>query len=196
MYRYTRNKLLLASWNSKSPDKPKGKHQKALETKPKITEVIENRLMAGRNIPFNFEEHPQCFFYLVTILSCSTASFLRDTLLPPVMPLLYILMPTLMGITGMTLLITSAISLTPMLLGARTVAWISITSATRCSYCPAITSYSARTSLFFCILPVRGDMIPSAFLSLSINWKNICRLFPLKTSAWTPQWTIISSAAF
>ena len=66
--RYGRNKLLPASWNSKKPDKPKGKHQKAQETKPKITEVIENRLMAGRDIPFNFEERLQRFFYLVAVL--------------------------------------------------------------------------------------------------------------------------------
>ena len=66
--RYGRNKLLPASWNSKKPDKPKGKHQKAQEAKPKITEVIENRLLAGRDIPFNFEERLQRFFYLVAVL--------------------------------------------------------------------------------------------------------------------------------
>ena len=52
---YARDKLLPASRNSKKPDKPKGKKQKAQETKPKITEAIEKRLMDGKEIPFNFE---------------------------------------------------------------------------------------------------------------------------------------------
>ncbi|MCI9325732.1 MAG: hypothetical protein HFJ00_05715, partial [Lachnospiraceae bacterium] len=65
---YARDKLLPASWNSKKPDKPNGKKQKAQETKPKITEAIEKRLMDGKDIPFNFEERLQRFFYLVAVL--------------------------------------------------------------------------------------------------------------------------------
>ena len=65
---YARDKLLPASWNRKKPDRPKGKHQKAQETKQKITESIERRLMAGKDIPFNFERRLQQFFYHVAVL--------------------------------------------------------------------------------------------------------------------------------
>lgn len=65
---YARDKLLPASRNRKKPDKPKGKNQKAQETKPKITELIEKRLMDGKDIPFNFEERLQQFFYHAAVL--------------------------------------------------------------------------------------------------------------------------------
>ena len=65
---YARDKLLPASWNSKKPDKPKGRKQKAQEAKPKITEVIEKRFMDGKDIPFNFEGRLQRFFYHVAVL--------------------------------------------------------------------------------------------------------------------------------
>lgn len=65
---YARDKLLPASRNSKKPDKPKGKKQKAQEAKPKITEAIEKRLMGGKDIPFNFEGRLQRFFYHVAVL--------------------------------------------------------------------------------------------------------------------------------
>lgn len=65
---YSRDKLLPASWNRKKPDKPKGKHLKAQETKPDITGSIEKRLMSGKDIPFNFEERLQRFFYHVAVL--------------------------------------------------------------------------------------------------------------------------------
>ena len=45
---YARDKLLPSSWNSKKPDKPKGKKQKAQETKPKITEFIDLNDKCGR----------------------------------------------------------------------------------------------------------------------------------------------------
>ena len=195
--RYGRNKLLPASWNSKKPDKPKGKHQKAQEAKPKITEVIENRLLAGRDIPFNFEERLQRFFYLVAVLPSLQCGIIPAGHL------------TVSG--DGTSVHTHACPFGHHRHGAPdnlrhfpdpdaswgwTVTWISITSATLCSSCPAITAGSTRTSLSSCVLPARGGMIPSAFWSLSMNWKNICRLFPLKTSAWTPQWTIIPPTAF
>ena len=65
---YARDKLLPASRNRKKPDQPKGKKQKAQETKPKITELIEKRLMDGKDIPFNFEERLQQFFYHAAVL--------------------------------------------------------------------------------------------------------------------------------
>ena len=65
---YARDKLLPASWNRKKPDKPKGKKQKAQETKPKITEAIEKRLMDGKDIPFNFEGRLQRLFYHASVL--------------------------------------------------------------------------------------------------------------------------------
>ncbi len=42
----------------------------------------------------------------------------------------------------------------------------------------------------FCVLPVQSVMIRSISLSLSMNWKNICRLFPPRICAWILQWTI------
>lgn len=65
---YSRRKLLPASWNRKKPEKPKGKGQKAAETKPKITEVIANRILQDKDIPFNFEARLQEFFYLVAVV--------------------------------------------------------------------------------------------------------------------------------
>ena len=65
---YARAKLLPASWNRRKPDRPKGKHQKAQETKQKITESIEKRLMAGKDIPFNFGRRLQQFFYHAAVL--------------------------------------------------------------------------------------------------------------------------------
>lgn len=65
---YSRNRLLPSSWNSKKPEKPKGKNQKALEARPKITETIAKRLMVGRDIPFNFEQRLQLLFYHAAVL--------------------------------------------------------------------------------------------------------------------------------
>ncbi len=65
---YSRNKLLPASRNRTKPDKPKGKHQKSQEKKPKITASIEKRLLDGKDIPFNFEQRLQRFFYHVAVL--------------------------------------------------------------------------------------------------------------------------------
>lgn len=65
---YSRNKLLPASWNSKKPEKPKGKGKKASEPKPKITEILVSRLLDGRDILFNFEARLQQFFYSVAVL--------------------------------------------------------------------------------------------------------------------------------
>lgn len=50
--RYRRNKLLPASWNSKKPKKPKGKGQKASESKPLITQKLVDRIMNGKDILF------------------------------------------------------------------------------------------------------------------------------------------------
>ena len=66
--RYSRNRLLPASWNSRKPEKPKGKKQKAQENRPKITESIANRLMDTRDIPFNFEQRLQLLFYHAAVL--------------------------------------------------------------------------------------------------------------------------------
>ena len=73
---YARDKLLPASWNRKKPDKPKGKNQKAQETKPKVTELIERRLMDGKDIPFNFEQHLQQFFYHAAVLPSMECGFI------------------------------------------------------------------------------------------------------------------------
>ena len=66
--RYRRNKLLPASWNSKKPKKPKGKGQKASESKPLITQKLVDRIMNGKDILFNFEERLQQLFYFVAVL--------------------------------------------------------------------------------------------------------------------------------
>lgn len=42
-----------------------GKGHKALETKPKITEILVNRLLNGKDIYFNFEATLQQLFYEV-----------------------------------------------------------------------------------------------------------------------------------
>ena len=45
-----------------------GKGHKALETKPKITEILVNRLLNGKDIYFNFEATLQQLFYEVAVL--------------------------------------------------------------------------------------------------------------------------------
>lgn len=65
---YSRSCLLPASWNSRKPERPKGKNQKAQEVRPKITETIANRLMDGKDIPFNFEQRLQLLFYHAAVL--------------------------------------------------------------------------------------------------------------------------------
>lgn len=66
--RYSRRKLLPASLNSRKPDKPNGKHQKAQESSKKITERIVERLLDGKDIPFNFESLLQQLFYHVAVI--------------------------------------------------------------------------------------------------------------------------------
>ena len=61
-------KLLPSSWNSKKPVKPKGKGQKAPETKDKISERLVGHLPDGKDILFNFEERLQKLFYSLAVL--------------------------------------------------------------------------------------------------------------------------------
>jgi hypothetical protein len=65
---YSRKKLLPASWDRKKPEKPKGKGQKAPEAKPQITQILANRILSRKDIPFNFEARLQKFFYLVAVV--------------------------------------------------------------------------------------------------------------------------------
>lgn len=65
---YARDALLRASWNSKKPDKPKGKGQKAPERRHKITDKLATRILDGKGIPFNFEARLQRLFYHVAVL--------------------------------------------------------------------------------------------------------------------------------
>ena len=188
---YARNRLLPASWNRKKPDRPKGKHQKAQEPKQKITESIERRLMAGKDIPFNFERRLQQFFYHVAVLPSMECGLIPQEHL------------TVSG--DGTALHTHACpnghhrdgapdSLRhfsdPDAAWAGTATWTSITSATHCSSCPVITPNLRRTSPCSCASPARSGMTLSASWSLSMNWKSICPLSPSRTCAWTLPWTI------
>lgn len=65
---YSRTKALPASHNSKKPDKPKGKGQKAQERHPEITKKLVKRITDGKDIPFHFEERLQRLFYHVAVL--------------------------------------------------------------------------------------------------------------------------------
>lgn len=65
---YSRSKLLPASWNSKKPQKPKAKGQKASERRPGVTDVIARRILDSKEVPFNFEGTLQRLFYLVAVL--------------------------------------------------------------------------------------------------------------------------------
>ena len=67
---YSRKKLLPASWNSSRPDRPNGKHQKAVERSINITERIVSRILNHKEILFNFEARLQAFF-----LPCGRPSF-------------------------------------------------------------------------------------------------------------------------
>lgn len=65
---YKRQKLLPSSWNCKKPEKPKGRGQKATESKPKITEIFATRIQNRKDIPFNFESRLQKLFYFVAVV--------------------------------------------------------------------------------------------------------------------------------
>ncbi len=65
---YSRDKLLPATWNSRKPEKPKGRRQKAQESKPKITQQIAGRILDGKDIPFHFEQLLQQLFYRVAVI--------------------------------------------------------------------------------------------------------------------------------
>ena len=65
---YSRKKLLPASWNSSRPDRPNGKHQKAVERSINITERIVSRILNHKEILFNFEARLQALFYHVAVL--------------------------------------------------------------------------------------------------------------------------------
>lgn len=66
--RYSRRKLFPASWNSRKPDRPKGKHQKAIESHQGIVKRMVDRILDAKPIPFNFEERLQQLFYAVAVL--------------------------------------------------------------------------------------------------------------------------------
>ena len=65
---YKRNMLLPATWHHTRPEEPKDKHKKVPEKHPHITEMLGNRLLQHKDIPFNYEEHLQDFFYCVAVL--------------------------------------------------------------------------------------------------------------------------------
>lgn len=65
---YSRDKLLPATWNSRKPEKPKGRRQKAQKSKPKITQQLAGRILDGKDIPFHFEQHLQQLFYRVAVI--------------------------------------------------------------------------------------------------------------------------------
>ena len=76
---YSRKKLLPASWNRKKPEKPKGKGQKATEAKTQITEFLSNRILLGKEIPFNFEARLQKLFYLVAVIPSLESGLIPST---------------------------------------------------------------------------------------------------------------------
>ena len=67
---YKRNKPLSPGWNRKKPNKPKGKHQKASETRSSITDSLVSRILDGKDIPFNFEAQFQKLFFVVAVSAC------------------------------------------------------------------------------------------------------------------------------
>ncbi len=170
---YARGKLLPASWNSKKPDKPKGKKHR--RQSPRSPKRLKNGSWPGRISLLTLRSSssnpsimsPSC-------LPWNAASYLRSTLTFPATAPPSIPMPAPAATTGMAHLITCAISPPPTLPGAGTATWINFTSATLCSSYPAITMSSGRTSRCSCVLPAQDGMIWSASSSLSMKWKNIC----------------------
>ncbi len=188
---YARDKLLPASWNSKSRISPKAKNRKHRRQSPKSQKLSKNGSWPGRISLLTLKGG--CSASSIMWLSClpwnpvsyqgNTLRFLETAL--PCIP-----MPAHAGTTGLVHRKACGISPTSMLPGAGTTTWKNITSATLCSSYPVITLNSGQTSRCSCVLPAQGGMIRSISLSLSMNWKNICRLFPPRICAWILQWTI------
>lgn len=153
---YSRNKLLPATWNSKKPNKPKGKGQKAPETKPRITEVLVSRLLDGRDLLFNYEARLQQFFYTVAVLPSMQSGLIPsgpltvsgDGTAVHTMPVQgengNLILPRI----PMSLLLYG-IFLTLMPPGVGTATLINTTSATLCSSYPVITADYGLTSRYF-----------------------------------------------
>ncbi len=189
---YARNKLLPASWNSKSRISPKAKNRKHRRQSPKSQKLSKNGSWPGRISLLTLKGG--CSASSIMWLSClpwnpvsyqgNTLRFLETAL--PCIP-----MPAHAGTTGLVHRKACGISPTSMLPGAGTTTWKNITSATLCSSYPVITLNSGQTSRCSCVLPAQGGMIRSISLSLSMNWKNIRPLFPSRIGAWILQWTII-----
>ena len=167
---YARDKLLPASRNRKKPDKPKGKNQKAQETKPKITELIEKRLMDGKDILLTSRDaYSSSSTMPPSCLPWHAASFQRNTLPFPATAPPYIPMPARAGTTGMAHRKTCGISPILMQPGAGTATWKNTILATLCSSYPVITANLGQTSRCSCVSPAQGGMIRSASLLLSMN---------------------------
>lgn len=182
---------------AKSRISPKAKNGKHRRQSPKSQKLSKNGSWAGRISLLTLRGGcsassimwPSCLPWNPVSYQGNTLRFLETA--PPCIP-----MPAHAGTTGLAHRKACGISPTPMLPGAGTATWKNITSATPCSNYPAITVNSGQTSRCSCVLPAQGGMIRSISLSLSMNWKNICRLFPSRICAWILQWTITPPTGF
>lgn len=199
--RYSRRKLLPASLNSRKPDKPKGKHQKAqrnlLKKSPKRS---WNGFWTGRISLSTLSPFSSSFFTMsLSSLPSGVVSFPPLTLRFPATALPSIPMPAHSVIIPgsrkvpfpqRSLLLPLAIIRILMPPGVGTATWKNTTMDILFSICPAIMTNSTRMSRSFYALPAPSAMIPSIFSPPSMNWKNICLTFPYKTCVLTLPWTI------
>lgn len=167
---YSRQKLLPASWNSKKPDKPKGKHQKAPESSEKITERIVNRLLNDKDILFNFEARLQLLFYhaaVIPSLQCGiipsgplTVSGDGTAVHTHACPRATTPKSSSHPFPRTNSPLPHVISLTPMPPGGGIAIWKSIISAILSSSFPATTLPFTRTCHLSSALPAPNAMIP------------------------------------
>ena len=189
---YSRKKLLPSSWNSRKPEKPKGKKQKAQEPKTKITEVIEKRLMNRKDIPFNFEQRLQQLFYHAAVLPSMECGLIPKGHL------------TVSG--DGTSVHTHACPCGHHRDGAPDnlrhfsdpdASWGWDSDLDKYYFGYTLFQLSCYNDELRTDIPLllrftnarRHDSV--SFLVAFHELENICPLFPLKICAWTPQWTII-----
>ena len=209
---YSRKKLLPASWNSARPDKPNGKHQKAVERSINITERIAARVWIAarvlnhKDILFNFESRLQTLFYRVAVLPSLHCGVIPSDSL------------TVSGDgtavhthanphgkhtkEQLASLSPEELSFAPRHYSDPDARWgwdsgldqyyFGYTLFQLSCYNPSLRTAlpSARMYLSCSVLPVQNAMTPSVSLPLSTKWKNICLPFRLKICAWILPWTI------
>lgn len=185
---YKRNKLLSPSWNRKNPINPRASTRRLPKPVPPLPTLLFHGFLTER-IFLSTLRHGSKSFFSLSLYShpLNAVSFPKTRLPCPVTVRLSIPILTQTDTACLTLTILCPrrnmlrsldIILTRMLPVDGTATLIPFTLVILCSSFPAIIRYCIRISLCCSASPAPNAMIPYPFLLLSMNWKNICLVFP------------------